>query len=230
MFILNHTLDHQINFLFFSLFLDTICFSNEAHRFNEIDVQIVDRLEHILKDYSLVRKDVFNQLEEAKNSIDTLTFKEILQKDMKLINPFDNLKVITSSISGQLVCDLLLNNEKQEQILNDLKEFSNEHNYSLILIMAIKGNGLNSIQRDMAIYSSNDNLLKKVIFFFLELSGSVLFFSKLIFFKISDFKILTELNFYNEYAQKMTAIKKVSVLICKNDARSGLEQKSKNVK
>lgn len=143
------------------LILDTICFSDEARRFNEVDIQIAEKLESILKDYSLSRNEVYNQLQDAKNSIATLTFKEILLKDMKLVNPFDNLKAITSSISGRLVGNLILS-EQQDQILADLKEFSNEHNCSLVLIMGINRNNLNSIERDMAIYSSNDNLLKKV--------------------------------------------------------------------
>jgi len=155
-------IDEQISlFLYGPIILDSICFSEEARRFNELDIEMAKQLESLLVDYyAHSRDEVFQQLLDAKNSISSLTFKEILLKDMKLVNAMgDNLKVITSSISGRLVGDLIRTNE--QQAINDLKEFSIEHNYSLILIMGIQMNP-NSIQRDLAIYSTNDHLLDKV--------------------------------------------------------------------
>lgn len=143
-----------------SLFIsDTICFSKDAHRYNEIDVQIAQKFESILKINS--RQDIYYQLIDAKNSVTSFSFKEMIFKDMKILEPFDNLKVITSSISGKLAKDLIFS-EQREQVLNDLKEISNEQNFSLILIMGITSHNLDKIERDIAIFSLNDNLLKKV--------------------------------------------------------------------
>lgn len=89
------------------------------------------------------------------------TLKEMLFKDMKLLEPFDGLRVATASISGQLVCDLLCG-EQQQQRLADLRAISVEQGYSLVLIMGITSQDLNSIKRDLALFSLNDRLLRKV--------------------------------------------------------------------
>ena len=120
------------------------------------------RLEGVLSEYSISREDIYNQLTNAKNSVAGFTFKEMIFKDMKLIEPFNNFNVIVSSISGQLVSELIAS-EQHDQLLDDLKEISNENNYSIIVIMGITSQNLNNLKRDLAIFSSNDYLLKKVI-------------------------------------------------------------------
>lgn len=79
---------------------------------------------------------------------------------MKRLELFDNFEVIVPSISGELICDLVCG-DKLNQSLNDLKEISNEKNYSLIVLMAIKQQP-NSIKRDLAVFSLNEHLLRRV--------------------------------------------------------------------
>ena len=122
---------------------------------------MTERLESILERHSLSRQATFQSLIEAKNSVAGFTFKEMLFKDMKLLEPFDGLRVATASISGQLVGDLLCG-EQQEQRLADLKAISGEQGYSLVLLMGITSQNLNSIKRDLAVYSLSDRLLQQV--------------------------------------------------------------------
>lgn len=118
----------------------------------------------MLEQHSLSRQLTYQTLIEAKNSVAGFTFKEMLFKDLKLLEPYDGLRVATASISGQLVGDLLCG-EQQEQRLVDLKAISVEHGYSLVLIMGITSQDLNSIKRDLAVYSLNDRLLRKVRYY-----------------------------------------------------------------
>lgn len=151
-----------------------MCFSEDAQRFSALDVQITEKLEGLLEQQSLSRQLTYQALIEAKNSVAGFTFKEMLFKDQKLLEPFDGLRVCTASISGRLAGELL-GGEQQAQRLAELKAISVDQGYSLVLIMGITSQDLNSIKRDLALFSLNDRLLQKVRYW--PLAGYCCWFS-----------------------------------------------------
>ena len=93
----------------------------------------------------------------AKNSINNLTFEELLLKDRKVV---PNTRIIISSISGKLVSELGL-----EDKLQRLQEFaSNASNrFEAVVILGIDNSNTDRIRRDLAVFTTNGNLLQTVL-------------------------------------------------------------------
>ena len=140
------------------IFSDTVNFSESAQKFSERDKSVVKQLESIIEENSLsiTRTEVYNQLIDAKNSTNNLSFEQMLLKDRKVV---PNTRIIISSISGKLVSDLGLEDKRQR-----LQEFaSNASNrFEAIVILGIDNTNTDRIRRDLAVFTTNENLLQTV--------------------------------------------------------------------
>jgi inorganic pyrophosphatase/exopolyphosphatase len=136
---------------------DTICFSNSTQRFSDRDVSAVERLESILGSEIAMRSEVYQQLIKAKNSINNLSVEQLLRKDMKVIECSANLKIAVSSISGTLVSNII-SDDKQKLI----EQFLINNKYETIVILGIDNNSIDSIRRDLAVFTKNNTLMMNV--------------------------------------------------------------------
>jgi len=136
---------------------DTICFSNSTQRFSDRDVSAVERLESILGSEVAMRPEVYHQLIKAKNSINNLSVEQLLRKDMKVIECSTNLKIAVSSISGALVSNII-SDDKQKLI----EQFLSNNKYEAIVILGIDNNSIDSIRRDLAVFTKNNTLMMNV--------------------------------------------------------------------
>lgn len=106
----------------------------------------------------LTRKEVYDQLIRAKNAIHSLSFEQLLAKDLKILDGKSGIKVGIASISGSLVNDLL-----KDQQHSSLKQFCSRNDFNAFLILGISNNNPKDVRRDLVIYSPNKELLSEVI-------------------------------------------------------------------
>ena len=137
---------------------DTVNFSESAQKFSERDKTVAKQLESIIEETSLsiTRSEVYNQLINAKNSTNNLTFEQLLLKDCKIV---PNTRIIISSISGKLVSELTLEDKRQR-----LQEFASNggNRFDAIIILGIDNTNSDNIRRDLAVFTTNPNLLQTV--------------------------------------------------------------------
>lgn len=137
---------------------DTICLSEEAKRFNDKDLQVLDRLEQIMGSDSNTRREVYQQLINSKNSLPS-EFEDILMKDLKQAsNGISHHKVAVPSISGFLAQEVL----NMGEVVHKLEEFQSNYHYKGIVILGIKNDDPNHVQRDLALFFSDPNILQMV--------------------------------------------------------------------
>lgn len=161
----------------FVLDLDTICFNHAAKRFNVKDYEAVSKLEDLLKHTSEAesslfdRNDVYQRLVDAKNSIEGLTFKELLRMDMKMVESAsdNNLAICISSLTGTLLTELSLKDK-----LNEMKSFcenppssaifshSRQRFFNAIVLMSLDNRIPNNLRRQLSLYCTNKHLMRSV--------------------------------------------------------------------
>lgn len=162
----------DINFVYFCIYIfhlrdlsllihansDTICLSEEAKRFNEKDLEVIDRLEQIMGSDSNTRNEVYQQLINSKNSLPS-NFEDILMKDLKQArNGISHHKVAVPSISGFLAQDVL----KMGEVVQKLDEFQSNYQYKGIVILGIKNDDPNNVHRDLALFFTDPDILQMV--------------------------------------------------------------------
>lgn len=171
--------DSQIALLLYgAILLDTICFSPTAKRFNATDHEAVNQLEDLLKhsaeaEASLFdRNEVYQRLVDAKNSLEGMSFHDLLRKDMKIVESLTDNKmaICMSSITGTLLTELSLRDK-----IRDLKSycdhppatvtFSDPNRprvFNAIVLMSLDDRIANNLRRQLALYCTNKILMKTV--------------------------------------------------------------------
>lgn len=137
-------------------------------KFTDEDKKVVAELEAIIigsdSAARLTREEVYQQLITAKNSVATLTFEELLEKDMKLAKGGANQTVAVSSLPGILAQTLVA----REQAVTRLEKFRAAGRYVALVVLGIDNNdnSQTSVRRDVAIYSPRSKLVEKVFIAF----------------------------------------------------------------
>lgn len=130
---------------------DTQALSFESGRAKELDHSVAGKLENKFS-FSDDRKTLFDKLWKAHNDVSHLTPKQILMKDLKIV---DNIPVPGLPM---LVEDFL----KLKESYDTLTSFSEEHNASLVVVIGLDASI--GIRRDVAIFSKNEgNKLSDVL-------------------------------------------------------------------
>ncbi|CAG2162013.1 unnamed protein product [Oppiella nova] len=150
--------DTQLALMFFgTIILDTINFSESAQKYSEKDKSVVKDLEAIIEDKTISRSEWFKQLIDAKNSTNNMSFEQLLLKDKKLV---PNTRIIISSISGKLVSDLDLENNRQ--LMRELTANASNR-FDAIIILGIDNRIADNLSRDLAIFTTNTTLMEKIV-------------------------------------------------------------------
>lgn len=82
--------------LYGTIVLDTVNFSKEADKARPLDVEMVEKIERILKidDPVLNRLKLFDDLVKARSDVNSLNSLQILSKDLKIISNENNTKIV----------------------------------------------------------------------------------------------------------------------------------------
>lgn len=82
--------------LYGTIVLDTVNFSKEADKARPLDIEIVEKIEKILKidDPVLNRLKLFDDLVKARSDVNSLNSLQILSKDLKIICNKSNTKIV----------------------------------------------------------------------------------------------------------------------------------------
>lgn len=82
--------------LYGTIVLDTVNFSKEADKARPLDIEIVEKIEKILKidDPVLNRLKLFDDLVKARSDVNSLNSLQILSKDLKIICNESNTKIV----------------------------------------------------------------------------------------------------------------------------------------
>ncbi len=146
-------------------------------RFNAKDYEAVNKLEVLLKytpdaETSLFdRNEVYQRLVEAKNSLDGLSFEELLRKDMKMVESLtdNNLAICIPGIHGTKLTELSLKDQ-----LDKLKAFSQNppksavfsesrpRLFNAIVLLSVDNRIPNNLNRQLALYCENKLLMRTV--------------------------------------------------------------------
>lgn len=181
----SETFDSQIALILYGpILLDTICFEHSASRFNAKDYEAINKLEDLMKhpadsEPSLYdRNEVYQRLVAAKNSLDGLSFEDLLRKDMKIVESIsdNNLAICISSVTGILLTEMSLRDK-----LKELKNYSNQppktavfsdqsrpRTFNAIILMSLDNRIPNNLRRQLAIFCSNKHLMRTVSLVFLS--------------------------------------------------------------
>ena len=123
-----------LKLLYAAIVLDTINFSKDADRFRQLDVDIVENIEHYLNIENVEehRNILFNELVEARSDVSTLNSLQILSKDLKIIsNKNNNVRVALCAV-------LLPEYTLLENAEENLKHFVEENDIDVISLMSMK--------------------------------------------------------------------------------------------
>lgn len=137
-----------------TILLDTVNLSEQADRTTPKDLQMVQRL-HALRPH-LDLAVIFRNLQNAKFDVSMLSSYDLLRKDMKAVHgvssapALGHLAIAISSIAMHL--ERFLGRENIEQ---DMADFSNKQEYSLIVLMGINTNAKGEVERQLGVYSTN---------------------------------------------------------------------------
>ena len=160
---------------------DTICFSESSQKFSQEDKVIASQLEHVMALDFMMRQEVYQQLINAKNK--TLSsLQDILDKDLKFaVNHESGERIAVSSVSGQLTRQAL-NLSSTSSTFHDSNN-DNNGNYSVpvetfaqledfrvssrslaVVLLGIVNNDPDNVERDIALFSADFNLIQRVRF------------------------------------------------------------------
>lgn len=104
------------------------------------------------------RREVYQQLISSKNSLPS-NLEDILMKDMKQTsNGISHHKVAVPSISGYLAQEVV----NAPEAVHKLEEFQSKHHYKGIVILGIKNDDPSRIQRDLALFFTDPDVLQMV--------------------------------------------------------------------
>ncbi|KAF2894315.1 hypothetical protein ILUMI_11863, partial [Ignelater luminosus] len=141
--------DNLTLLLHYGIIFDTIAFSPEAGRVKELDILVSKKLsERFPLDHDV--KSVFDELWSAHNDVSHLTPKQLLSKDLKIVEglPIPGLPM--------LVEDYL----KLQDVLQDMTEFCKEKCSSVMVIIGlhvVECEGVNQVHRDVAVFNCGTN-------------------------------------------------------------------------
>lgn len=141
---------------------------------------IANRLEHVMALDSMMRQEVYQQLINAKNK--TLTnLEDLLDKDLKFCaNNETGERIALPSISGQLVTQALkLSSSKATTTTTPIQDDSNSNSITsetfaqledfrvstqsvAVVMLGIVNNDPDNIERDIALFSPDYNLIQRV--------------------------------------------------------------------
>ncbi|XP_031625962.1 exopolyphosphatase PRUNE1 [Contarinia nasturtii] len=152
--------DDTINFLRGPIVLDTINFSVSADKARPLDIEINKEVEAKLGKNDNDRLKLFNDLVKARSDVSSLTALQLLSKDMKMLSSVDKSKIVAIPGFPILVEDYL----QKENVLESLRQFGDERNCDILVLMGMKELTTGGIRRDIAIVTLRESeLTKKVI-------------------------------------------------------------------
>ncbi|XP_068236710.1 exopolyphosphatase PRUNE1 isoform X2 [Palaemon carinicauda] len=140
--------------LYGTIILDTVNLNKEAKRVTAKDIEVCQHLQSRMN-FEPNNNDIFKELTAAKSDVSNLTSEELLRKDVKVVEGCD-LKIAIPSIPMSVKRYL-----EQPGVSETLKHHCAKHDYAVIVIMGITITE-EKVSRDIAVYSVNDELKKKV--------------------------------------------------------------------
>lgn len=151
-----------LELLYGPIVLDTINFSKEAKKVQELDIEMAEFIEDILRIQNPMetRKKLFDELVEARADVSSLDSLQILSKDLKIIS--NASKSVKVAIPGVHVFEYPEMKNSEE----NLKIFAERENIDVVMLMGMKPIG-NSVQRMIAVINIKnqalyDDILKTV--------------------------------------------------------------------
>ncbi|OTF80375.1 hypothetical protein BLA29_005188, partial [Euroglyphus maynei] len=176
----SETFDSQIALILYGpILLDTICFEHSAARFNAKDYEAINKLEDLMKHPADVepslydRNEVYQRLVAAKNSLDGLSFEDLLRKDMKIVESIsdNNLAICISSITGILLTEMSLRDKLKElknycdrppKTAASFSDQSRPRMFNAIILMSLDNRIPNNLRRQLAIFCPNKHLMRTI--------------------------------------------------------------------
>ncbi|KAF7281141.1 exopolyphosphatase prune [Rhynchophorus ferrugineus] len=148
-----HILTLPLSYLLYqTIIYDTIALVPENGKAKPLDIDIGLELEKTYNFSAEKRQEVFDKLWAAHNDISNLTPKQLLYKDLKLIDGIYIPGLPT------LVEDYL----KLDGSLQAIRDFADNHNVTCLILIGLDASI--TVKRDLAIYSKNsDDKLKKIL-------------------------------------------------------------------
>ncbi|XP_063700889.1 exopolyphosphatase PRUNE1 [Culicoides brevitarsis] len=146
----------SLSLLYAAIVLDTVNFSKDADKARELDFRMAEKIEKLLniKNIEQHRVELMEELIKARSDVSSLNAAQILYKDLKIIkNPAGN-KIIAIPGFPISVEDFV----KKENSEEKLREFAEENNCDVILLMGLKIiDGV--IHRDLGLINIRDEKL-----------------------------------------------------------------------
>ncbi|XP_063610739.1 exopolyphosphatase PRUNE1-like [Penaeus indicus] len=146
-----------------TIILDTINLSEEAKRVTPKDVRVVKELEAVLSTPP-DRTQLFAEMTSAKGDISSLTTEELLRKDRKVVG---GRQVVVGMSSLPLRVEDYL---QRADVGVSLEQHTGAH---VIVLMGISLAG-NSVERDIAVYSKDEELRRSLTQYLEEAQGGLL--------------------------------------------------------
>lgn len=140
--------------LYGTIILDTVNLNKEAKRVTEKDIGICQRLPSHMN-LKPSNDDIFRELTAAKSNVSSLTSEQLLRKDVKVVEGQD-VTVAISSVPMSVKSYL-----ERPDVYETLKLHCANQSYAAIVIMGITIME-DSVTRDIAVFSENGELKKKV--------------------------------------------------------------------
>ncbi|XP_015783542.1 uncharacterized protein LOC107361272 isoform X2 [Tetranychus urticae] len=145
--------------LYGTIILDTVCFSESAHRFSQLDINIAKRLKNVIGSEMLTDQEIYSQLITAIGKASSmLGLTDLLTKDLKIIDGIGGKKVALSSLCNIHLKETL----SKPDISAQLGQYCRANNCLGSILLAIRNENPNNVERDLAIYFSLEDLLRKV--------------------------------------------------------------------
>ena len=141
---------------------------------------IATQLEHVMGLDSMMRQEVYQQLISAKNK-ELSCLEDVLDKDLKFaVNDESGQRIAVPSVSGRLVRETLgltpsSSSSSSHSNYNDfyippetfaqLEDFRASSQSLAVVMLGIVNNDPDNIERDIALFSSDFNLIQRVRLF-----------------------------------------------------------------
>lgn len=146
-----------LQLLYGPIVLDTINFSKEADKVRELDFEMAEFIEKSLKIDNIceVRKNLYEELVDARADIKGLDSLQLLSKDLKIISG----SIARVAIPGVHVFDYV----EMENAEENVKIFAEKENIDVVMLMGMRPAG-NSVERMVGVINiKNETLYNEIL-------------------------------------------------------------------
>ncbi|XP_018327248.1 exopolyphosphatase PRUNE1 isoform X2 [Agrilus planipennis] len=137
--------------LYDTITFDTIAYNVEAGKVKELDLWVASYLEEKFK-FQKTRKALFDELWYAHNNVSHLTPKQLLYKDLKIVEC-----VLVPGLPM-----LVQNYLKMNNAISELPRFCEQRKGQIVMLVGLQY-AENKVKRDLAVYPNDDALGKLIL-------------------------------------------------------------------